>query len=131
MTPWTAARQASLSFTVSWSLLRLMPITLGLKRLVSHPVSPWLPRDSLKDRKDFVPSILTFLFLPPSLFLPLISLPSHFSQHLNEDRDFPGGPVGKTSPCNAGGASSILGRELRSHKPQAQNTKHETKEAIL
>ena len=26
MTPWTAARQASLSFTVSWSLLKLMSI---------------------------------------------------------------------------------------------------------
>ena len=25
-TPWTAARQASLSFTNSWSLLKLMPI---------------------------------------------------------------------------------------------------------
>ena len=25
-TPWTAARQASLSFTVSWSLLKLMSI---------------------------------------------------------------------------------------------------------
>ena len=25
-TPWTAARQASLSFTLSWSLLRLMPV---------------------------------------------------------------------------------------------------------
>ena len=28
MTPWTAARQASLSLTISWSLLKLMPIDL-------------------------------------------------------------------------------------------------------
>ena len=28
VTPWTAARQASLSITNSWSLLRLMPIEL-------------------------------------------------------------------------------------------------------
>ena len=27
-TPWTAARQASLSLTISWSLLKLMPIDL-------------------------------------------------------------------------------------------------------
>ena len=27
-TPWTAARQSSLSFTISWSLLKLMPIEL-------------------------------------------------------------------------------------------------------
>ena len=26
VTPWTAAHQASLSFTISWSLLKLMPI---------------------------------------------------------------------------------------------------------
>ena len=28
VTPWTAAHQASLSFTISWSLLRLVPIEL-------------------------------------------------------------------------------------------------------
>ena len=28
LTPWTAARQASLSFTISWSLLKLMSIEL-------------------------------------------------------------------------------------------------------
>ena len=28
VTPWTAAHQASLSFTISWSLLKLMPIEL-------------------------------------------------------------------------------------------------------
>ena len=28
VTPWTAARQASLSFTISWTLLKLMPIEL-------------------------------------------------------------------------------------------------------
>ena len=28
VTPWTAARQASLSFTISWSLLKLMSIEL-------------------------------------------------------------------------------------------------------
>ena len=27
-TPWTVARQASLSFTISWSLLKLMPLVL-------------------------------------------------------------------------------------------------------
>ena len=30
VTPWTAARQASLSFTISWSLLRLMRIELAM-----------------------------------------------------------------------------------------------------
>ena len=30
-----------------------------------------------------------------------------------ENRDFPGGPVVRISPCNAGGAGSIPGEELR------------------
>ena len=33
--------------------------------------------------------------------------------------DFPGGPVAKNPPCNAGGCDLILGLELRSHVPQA------------
>ena len=37
-TPWTAARQASLSFNISWSLLKLMSIELVmLTKLLKHP----------------------------------------------------------------------------------------------
>ena len=35
MTKWTAARQASLSFTISWSLLKLMSIELMMHLLVT------------------------------------------------------------------------------------------------
>ena len=43
-TPWTAACQASLSFTVSWSLLKLMPIeSVILSIQPSHPLSPPFP----------------------------------------------------------------------------------------
>ena len=41
MTPWTTAHQASLSFMISWSLLKLMPIELMLpsKHLIlCHPL---------------------------------------------------------------------------------------------
>ena len=38
-TPWTATRQASLSFTISWSLLKLTPI-VGDAIQPSHPLSP-------------------------------------------------------------------------------------------
>ena len=40
-TPWTAARQASLSFTISWSLLRLMsiePVMPSNHLILYHPV---------------------------------------------------------------------------------------------
>ena len=37
--PWTAARQASLSFTISWSLLKLMSIKLAMPPTMSSSVS--------------------------------------------------------------------------------------------
>ena len=33
-TPWTAARQASLSFTISWNLLKLMSTESGMHHLL-------------------------------------------------------------------------------------------------
>ena len=39
MTPWSAACQASLSITNSWSLLRLMSIELVMPSKPSHPLS--------------------------------------------------------------------------------------------
>ena len=39
VTPWTAARQASLSFTISWSLLKLMSIESVIPIQPSHPLS--------------------------------------------------------------------------------------------
>ena len=40
VTPWTAARQASLSFTVSWNFLKLMSIELVMPSKPSHPLFP-------------------------------------------------------------------------------------------
>ena len=39
VTPWTAARQASLSFTIFWSLLKLMSIESVMPSNQSHPLS--------------------------------------------------------------------------------------------
>ena len=44
-TPWTAARQASLSFTVSQNFLRLMSTELAMPIQLSHPLSPPSPFD--------------------------------------------------------------------------------------
>ena len=38
----------------------------------------------------------------------------------NRDRDFPGGPVVKTSPSNTGGAGLISDQGVRSHMPWGQ-----------
>ena len=47
-------------------------------------------------------------------------------------RDFPGGPVVKTLPCNAGGAGSIPGRGAKiPHVLAAKKPKHKKTEAIL
>ena len=43
MTPWTAACQASLSFIISQSLLKLMSIELVIVIQPSHPLSPSSP----------------------------------------------------------------------------------------
>ena len=51
-----------------------------------------------------------------------------FNGHL---RDFPGGPVVKTSPSNAGGTGWISGRRAKiPHVLEAKNPKH-NKKAIL
>ena len=47
-TPWTAAHQASLSFTVSWSLLKLMPIDLVM---LTHPLSSPFPALNLSQHQ--------------------------------------------------------------------------------
>ena len=40
-TPWTAACQASLSITNSWSLLKLMPIELAFMTLSATVLNKW------------------------------------------------------------------------------------------
>ena len=53
----------------------------------------------------------------------------NISGQKNEIRDFPGRPVVKTSPCNSGGAGSILGRGAMI--PHALQPKKPETEAIL
>ena len=43
MTPWTAAHQASLSFTISWTLLNLMTTEVSDAIQLSHPLPPLSP----------------------------------------------------------------------------------------
>ena len=50
-TSWTAARQASLSFTISWSLLKLMLTELVIQ--TSHPLSPFSCLQSFPASESF------------------------------------------------------------------------------
>ena len=43
LTPWTAARQASLSLTISWSLPKFMSIELLIPSNLTHPLLPCSP----------------------------------------------------------------------------------------
>ena len=61
-TPWTAARQASLSITNSWSLLKLMSIALVM---LSNHLTLCHP-----------------LFLPPSIFLSIRVFPNESVLHI-------------------------------------------------
>ena len=81
-TPWTAARQASLAITNSWSLLKLMPT------------------ESVMPCKHFI------------LCRPLLFLPSIFPStrvFSNEVRLFPGGSEVNRPPANAGEMGWIPG----------------------
>ena len=50
-----------------------------------------------------------------------------FARHVN--RDFPGGPVVKTSPSNAGGAGLIPGQEAKiPHASEPKNQKIKQKQ---
>ena len=69
-TPWTAARQASLSFTISWSLLKLSVHWVGDAIQPSNPLSPSSPL------------WLHFPQLPPKgLFLNMVKLAARVSTY--------------------------------------------------
>ena len=60
--PWTAARQASLSFTNSQSLLKLMSIELVMLSNPSHPLPPSFPfAVNLSQHQGFSP--MSWLFV--------------------------------------------------------------------
>ena len=51
--PWSAAHQASLSFTISWSLHRLMSIELMMPSNHLSSVTPSLPALNIFQHEDF------------------------------------------------------------------------------
>ena len=67
-TPWTAARQASLSFTISWSLLKLMSMEsmMSSNHLLLHP-SP--PPFNLSQHQGLFQTLVIRISEVPSLFL--------------------------------------------------------------
>ena len=79
VTPWTAAHQTSLSFTISQSLLKLTSIELVMPSNLSHPLSP--------------------LLLLPSIFPSIRVFSSESALHIS----------GKEHACNAGDTGLIPG----------------------
>ena len=59
VTPWTAAHQASLSFTISWSLLKLMSIELVMPIQPSHLLSSPSPAFNLFQHQGLFQFYLT------------------------------------------------------------------------
>ena len=135
--PWTAARQASLSITVSWSLLKLMSIESTMppnhlilccpfsSRLQSFPASGSLLFSSLPLSETY--SLKSFSNPWVFIFLSCQSVFSAdcFETNYREQRlvrvsqcsssswtkqDFPGGLMVSTSPSNARGVKSIPAR---------------------
>ena len=134
MTPWSAALQAPLSSTVSWSLLKLMSIESVMLSNHLNLCGPLLLSSIFTSIKDFSnesaiqikwPEYWSFSFSisPSSEYSGLISLrvdwfdllPSKFLNletfglNLNLHKNFPDSSVGKESSCNAGDPISITG----------------------
>ena len=107
-TPWTAAYQASLSFAISWSLLKFMSIELVM--LSNHLIfcHPLLLLPSI------FPSIRVFsnelaLLTRWSKYWSFSISPSNECLGLLSFRDFPGGLDGKESVYNEGDPGSVPG----------------------
>ena len=60
-TPWTAARQASLSFTTSWSLLKLMSIESVMPSTISSSAAPSPPAFSFSQHQGLFPMSRLFI----------------------------------------------------------------------
>ena len=78
VTPWTAARQASLSFTISWSLLKLMSIKSVMPFQPSHPLSSLSPAFNLSQHQG-----LFGYFSYPALKHSPPPLPPHHTTQLH------------------------------------------------
>ena len=102
-TPWTAACEASLSFTISQSLLKLMSIGAGDAIQPSHSLLPPSPAFNLSQHQGLFQGVGSSNQVAKGL-----------------DMGFPGSSAGRESACNAGDLGSIsgLGRSPRvgSHK---------------
>ena len=60
-TPWTAAHQASLSFTTPWSLLKLLPLNQWCCPMVSSSVVPFSLLQSFPESLDYWPAAYSFV----------------------------------------------------------------------
>ena len=74
LTTWTAARQASLSFTVSQSLLKLMPIESVMPSnhlILCHPLLLWLSIRAFSNESFFASGAQSIEASAPTSVLPM------------------------------------------------------------
>ena len=143
VTPWTTACQASLSFTISWSLLKLMShesvIPSNHLFLLLPPSSPALYLSQHQSLFQWVVSshqVAKVLELEHQSFQWMFRVgkwgpweiirvePSQMRwvRLKEEDMDFPGGPVVKTLPSNAGGVGLIRDQGAKVLHPSRTTT---------
>ena len=86
MTPWTAARQTSLSFTISWSLLKFMSIESMMPSKHLKLCCPLFQPFATKTRAQFATSawpwssiVFFFFYIKEPLFVYLFLAGSWFS----------------------------------------------------
>ena len=110
MTPWTAAPQASLSFTISRSLLKLlstesvMPsnhLVLCCPLLLQLSIFPSIRVFSNESALHGWPKYWSFSLSPPNEYSGLISIRIDLIVWMSSKRQELGGPVVKNLPANA------------------------------
>ena len=110
--PWTAARQASLSFTNSQSLLKLMSIELVMLSNPSHPLPPSFPfAVSLSQHQGFSP--MSWLFVSGSQSIEALASASVFPMSIQGW--FPLGLTGLISWVSKGPSRVCSSSTMRKH----------------
>ena len=89
MTPWTAARQASLSITTSWSLLKLMSVESVMPSNHLIFCYPLL----------FPPSIFPSIRAFSNELVLCIRWPKYWSFSISPSNEYSGLPVNTVPPC--------------------------------
>ena len=90
VTLWTSVCQAALSITVSWSLLKLIPLSCWYHPTIPSSVMPSAPAFNISQDQDFCLFVCFVVCLLPSELTLLIRRPKHWSFSISSSTEYSG-----------------------------------------